>query len=378
VFATMSNVSTISDRSSKFRGTRSARGTFASNKGTSSSTPNPLVSSPVKNHKLEEMFIKPAKPADVFVDMEAAERSGTYGNSGSGNDSGSGNGNGNGNTNSKSNNSCSGACNCPHHGRRGSGAGLGYGLGQKMISSTSKRRSQKITLETLRGYPSGSCVSSAPPEYTNWDEKEAEDAGIPLMQTQSTAKNTAINLEAMKAFLNSPLFSNILKTLTIMTAVSLFAIALDAIVILLKAPSDEAQYMSDNAALILVVILSLLTILYSSFNIFLESRRPPEGLDTSNSKPLTVIFSEIIASVVWAQVLSITIYIYIWTYGCTAAGQQHLTRLWKMDVADHRFSGKMCRRQGAMVGLEVLLVLLLIFNVYTHLAQNFKFIRAVS
>ncbi|KAF9981394.1 hypothetical protein BGZ65_003999 [Modicella reniformis] len=233
--------------------------------------------------------------------------------------------------------------------------------------------------ETLRGYPTGQCASTSPPEHTSWDEKEDdEEGGLPLALTQSTAKNTAFNLEVMKAFLNSPLFSNFLKSLTIMAAVSLFAIALNAIVILLKTSDQQTQLSNDNAALIVIVILSLLTILYSCFTIFLESRRPPEGLDTSNSKPLRVIFSEIIASIIWAQMLSVTIYIYIWTYGCTAAGQNQLEQHWELNMADQRLTEMLCRRQGAMVGLELLLVLLLIFNFYTHLAQNFKFIRAVS
>jgi len=80
--------------------------------------------------------------------------------------------------------------------------------------------------------------------------------------------------------------------------------------------------------------------------------------------------------------LSVTIYIYIWTYGCTEAGQQQLERLWQhngtLAMADSRLTERLCRRQGAMVGLELLLVVLLIFNFYTHLALNFKFIRAVS
>ncbi|KAF9902567.1 hypothetical protein EC991_004778 [Linnemannia zychae] len=243
--------------------------------------------------------------------------------------------------------------------------------------SLSKRRNQKESMELMRGYPTGQCLSSDPPESTNWDEKDAE---LPLTQGYGVTKNTAFNLDAIKGFLNSPLFSNFLKSLTVMAAVSLFAIALDAIIILVKA-SDNNQSMSlsnDNAALVVTVILSLLTIAYSCFTIFLESRRPPEGLDTSNSKPFIVIFSEIIASIVWAQILSITIYIYIWTYGCTQAGAEQLTRLWKQDMPDHRLMDRLCRRQGAMVGLELLLVLLIIFNFYTHLAQNFKFIRAVS
>lgn len=232
-------------------------------------------------------------------------------------------------------------------------------------------------MELMRGYPTGQCLSTEPPESTNWDEKDAE---LPLTQGYGVAKNTAFNLDAIKGFLNSPLFSNFLKSLTVMAAVSLFAIALDAIIILVKASNDNPsmRISNDNAALIITVILSLLTIAYSCFTIFLESRRPPEGLDTSNSKPLIVIFSEIIASIVWAQLLSITIYIYIWTYGCTEAGAEQLSRLWKQDMPDHHLIDRLCRRQGAMVGLELLLVMLIIFNFYTHLAQNFKFIRAVS
>lgn len=232
-------------------------------------------------------------------------------------------------------------------------------------------------MELMRGYPTGQCLSAEPPESTNWDEKDAE---LPLTQEYDVAKNTAFNLDAIKGFLSSPLFSNFLKSLTVMAAVSLFAIALDAIVILVKASNTNPSMIlsNDNAALIITVILSVLTIAYSCFTIFLESRRPPEGLDTSNSKPLIVIFSEIIASIIWAQVLSITIYIYIWTYGCTEAGAEQLARLWKQDMPDQHLTDRLCRRQGAMVGLELLLVMLIIFNFYTHLAQNFKFIRAVS
>ncbi|KAG0379400.1 hypothetical protein BGX24_000565 [Mortierella sp. AD032] len=229
----------------------------------------------------------------------------------------------------------------------------------------------------FKRYPTGQCLSTEPPESTNWDEKDAE---LPLTQGYGVTKNTAFNLDAIKGFLSSPLFSNFLKSLTIMAAVSLFAIALDAIIILVKT-SNNNQNMSlsnDNAALIVTMILSLLTIAYSCFTIFLESRRPPEGLDTSNSKPLFVIVSEIIASIIWSQVLSITIYIYVWTYGCTKAGAEQLTRLWKQDMPDPHLTDRLCRRQGAMVGLELLLVMLIIFNFYTHLAQNFKFIRAVS
>lgn len=232
-------------------------------------------------------------------------------------------------------------------------------------------------MEASRGYPTGQCISADPPIDTNWDEKEVEEL-LPEKQQQGLfANNTAFNLKALKNFLNSPLFSNLLKSLTIMASVSLFAIALDAIVILLKTPDQQTQLSNDNASLIVTVILSILTILYSCFTIFLESRRPPEGLDTSNSKPLIVIFSEIVASIVWAQVLSVAIYIYIWTYGCTEAGQKQLDRLWKLEVADRQLTDRLCRRQGAMVGLELLLVLLLIFNFYTHLEINFRFARSM-
>ncbi|KAG0030811.1 hypothetical protein BGZ81_002169 [Podila clonocystis] len=233
-------------------------------------------------------------------------------------------------------------------------------------------------MEASRGYPTGQCISTDPPTETNWDEKEVEEL-LSEKQQQGFffANNTAFNLKSLKNFLNSPLFSNLLKSLTIMASVSLFAIALDAIVILLKTPDQQAQLSNDNAALIVTVILSILTILYSCFTIFLESRRPPEGLDTSNSKPLIVVFSEIVASIVWAQVLSVTIYIYIWTYGCTDAGQRELDSSWKLEVADRHLTDRLCRRQGAMVGLELLLVLLLIFNFYTHLEINFRFARSM-
>ncbi|KAF9426655.1 hypothetical protein BGZ94_006211 [Podila epigama] len=248
--------------------------------------------------------------------------------------------------------------------------------GGRLGLSLSKRRNQKESLEVRRGYPTGQCISTDPPEETNWDEKEITDP--PLEKQGFFAKNTAFNWEALKMFLNSPLFSNLLKSLTIMAAVSLFAIALDAIVILVKNPTDQKGHPSnDNAALIVTVILSILTILYSCFTIFLESRRPPEGLDTSRSKPLIVIFSEIVASIVWSQVLSITIYIYIWTYGCTDAGQRYIDSLLNPDMVNQQLTARLCRRQGAMVGLELLLIILLIFNFYTHLEINFRFARSM-
>ncbi|KAF9959134.1 hypothetical protein BGZ72_010263 [Mortierella alpina] len=201
-------------------------------------------------------------------------------------------------------------------------------------------------------------------------------------------------------FLNSPLFSNILKILTVLAAVSLFAIALDALLILQKASAlalslegeHQQRVLFDSASLIITVTLSVLTVIYSCFTIMLESRRQPEGLDnTSTSKPLIVIFTEIIASIVWAQVLSVTIYIYHWTFGCVMTttltagdmdsdGKARSWWLWNQEglLSDPHLTDRLCRRQGSMVGLELLLVLLLIFNFYTHLAQNFRFIRAVS
>ncbi|KAF9309632.1 hypothetical protein BG003_009532 [Podila horticola] len=277
----------------------------------------------------------------------------------------------NDNSSSINNKTSTCTCTCPQHqpSRASTGGRLGI--------SVSKRRNRKESMEASRGYPTGQCISADPPIDTNWDEKEVEEL-LPEKQQQGLfANNTAFNLKALKNFLNSPLFSNLLKSLTIMASVSLFAIALDAIVILLKTPDQQTQLSNDNASLIVTVILSILTILYSCFTIFLESRRPPEGLDTSNSKPLIVIFSEIVASIVWAQVLSVAIYIYIWTYGCTEAGQKQLDRLWKLEVADRQLTDRLCRRQGAMVGLELLLVLLLIFNFYTHLEINFRFARSM-
>ncbi|KAF9279997.1 hypothetical protein BGZ68_007564 [Mortierella alpina] len=362
VFATMSNVSTVSER----LGRRLQSSVGPASPG--SPSPDSSITSPTEAavgagamsslkrfpQKLDEMFR--SKPTSAGAQGTTAT-SGETANDPNGK------------------NACT--CTCPQHrykqptfSTRGGRLGL----------SASKRRNQKESLELMRGYPTGQCVSSSPPEHTNWDEKSSEDLS---QANQSTAKNTAFNLDAFKMFLNSPLFSNILKSLTVMAAVSLFAIALDAIIILVNTPDEHTRLSTnDNAALVITVILSVLTIAYSCFTIFLESRRPPEGLDTSNSKPLFVIFSEIIASVVWAQVLSVTIYIYIWTYGCTEAGQRQLERLWqhngKLALADSHLTERLCRRQGAMVGLELLLVLLLIFNFYTHLALNFKFIRAVS
>ncbi|KAF9434092.1 hypothetical protein BGZ76_008554 [Entomortierella beljakovae] len=268
-------------------------------------------------------------------------------------------------------------CTCTQHRRAGSDGRL------SLSSASFKKRKEKELRESRRGYPTGQCISTTtPPEGTNWDEKDSD-----LLQThpRNTTKNTAFNLEALKAFLNSPLFSNFLKSYTIMASASLFAISLSSLILAKNAQDDNQQQQqhsdqlsNGNAALIVIVTLSLMTILYSCFTIFLESRRPPEGLDSSNSKPLIVIFSEIIASIIWSQLLGITIYIYIWTYGCTTESRIQIQTIWKLNQADNELTDKLCRRQAAMVGLELLLVLLLIFNFYTHLAQNFKFIRAVS
>ncbi|KAG9071151.1 hypothetical protein KI688_008694 [Linnemannia hyalina] len=364
VFATMSNVSTLSEMARKYHHNATSSSSFVSPTSTlptepqSAQSPDANVISSLRRfpQKLDEMF-KPRATGPI----NAISPTGSAGSHPS---------------TATATPICT--CTCPNHSpqqqqphspffKRGSRLGL----------SLSKRRNQKESMELMRGYPTGQCVSTDPPESTNWDEKDAE---LPLTQGYDVTRNTALNLDAIKGFLNSPLFSNFLKSLTIITAVSLFAIALDTIIILVKASNNNPTMTlsNDNAALIITTILSLLTIAYSCFTIFLESRRPPEGLDTSNSKPLFVIVSEIIASIVWSQVLSITIYIYIWTYGCTEAGAEQLKRMWNEDMPDHHLTDRLCRRQGAMVGLELLLVMLIIFNFYTHLAQNFKFIRAVS
>ncbi|KAF9920131.1 hypothetical protein FBU30_010072 [Linnemannia zychae] len=360
VFATMSNVSTLSELSKKYLpSVVSPTSTFPTEPQSAQSPDHSAISNLRRfPQKLDELF-KPRTTGHIT----SSSPTGSIASNAS--------------VVTTTPSTCT--CNCPHHALQQyqSPSTPFFKRSSRLGLSLSKRRNQKESLELMRGYPTGQCISSEPPESTNWDEKDAE---IPLTQGYGVAKNTAFNLDAIKGFLNSPLFSNFLKSLTVMAAVSLFAIALDAIVILVKASNNNPamKLSNDNAALIITVILSLLTIAYSCFTIFLESRRPPEGLDTSNSKPLIVIFSEIIASIIWAQVLSITIYIYIWTYGCTAAGAEQLERLWRQDLPDHHLTERLCRRQGAMVGLELLLVLLIIFNFYTHLAQNFKFIRAVS
>ncbi|KAF9275438.1 hypothetical protein BGZ88_002328 [Linnemannia elongata] len=364
VFATMSNVSTLSDLARKYPHNATSSSSLISPTSTlpaepqSAQSPDANVISSLRRfpQKLDEIF-KPRTTGHITATSPTGS-AGSYPSA------------------ATATPTCT--CTCPNHSpQQQQSSSPFFKRGSRLGLSLSKRRNQKESMELMRGYPTGQCVSTEPPESTNWDEKDAE---LPLTQGYGVTKNTAFNLDAIKGFLNSPLFSNFLKSLTVMAAVSLFAIALDAIIILVKASNNNpAMTLSnDNAALIITVILSLLTIAYSCFTIFLESRRPPEGLDTSNSKPLIVIFSEIIASIVWAQVLSITIYIYIWTYGCTEAGAEQLARLWKQDMPDHHLTDRLCRRQGAMVGLELLLVMLIIFNFYTHLAQNFKFIRAVS
>ncbi|KAK3831415.1 MAG: hypothetical protein JOS17DRAFT_745276 [Linnemannia elongata] len=364
VFATMSNVSTLSQLARKYPPNATSSSSLISPTSTLPAEPQ-SVQSPDANvisslrrfpQKLDEIF-KPRTTGPIT----ATSPTGSSGSHPSA---------------ATATPTCT--CTCPNHSpQQQQSQSPFFKRGGRLGFSLSKRRNQKESMELMRGYPTGQCISTEPPESTNWDEKDAE---LPLTQGYGVTKNTAFNLDAIKGFLNSPLFSNFLKSLTVMAAVSLFAIALDAIIILVKASNDNPsmRLSNDNAALIITVILSLLTIAYSCFTIFLESRRPPEGLDTSNSKPLIVIFSEIIASIVWAQVLSITIYIYIWTYGCTEARAEQLSRLWKQEMPDHHLTDRLCRRQGAMVGLELLLVMLIIFNFYTHLAQNFKFIRAVS
>ncbi|KAF9917178.1 hypothetical protein BX616_001706 [Lobosporangium transversale] len=250
------------------------------------------------------------------------------------------------------------------------------------LSTRSKKRQQKYSLELARGYPTGECISSSgPPPVTIWDEKDPADV---LFQGRrlSISTNTAFNIEAFKMFLTSPLFSSILKSLIVLAATLLVIISIHAIIALhrdLTFEKDANPFSNATASLIITIILSVFTIVYSCFTIFLDSRRPPEGLDSSNSKPLTVIFSEILMSIFWAQVLSVTIYIYTWTFGCTMAGKRQLERVWHQNQSfpDHVVE-RLCRHEGAMLGLEIFLVMLLIFNFYTHLAQNFQFIRAVS
>ncbi|KAF9211356.1 hypothetical protein BGZ59_008204 [Podila verticillata] len=241
----------------------------------------------------------------------------------------------------------------------------------------SSGRSKK-PLDLIRGYPTGQCVSSAPPEATTWDEKDTlNDDPSPTRGLSFT--NTAINLRNLKTFLlSSPMFSIIVKILIIVAAISLFAISFDAVLILAninKGPRWVISFTNDKAALIVTMVLSALTVAYSCFTIFLETRRSPAGIDSTKSKPLPVIFSEILVSIVWAQVLSVSIYIYMWTFRCGSEGD--FEELWlnpekeSVDLIQSTAS-RLCRRQGAMVGLELFLVMLLIFNFYTHLRQNFK------
>ncbi|KAG0020265.1 hypothetical protein BGZ82_011640, partial [Podila clonocystis] len=254
------------------------------------------------------------------------------------------------------------------------------GLSLKDASSSGRSKKKRRSLELVRGYPTGQCVSSAPPEATNWDEKDTDLDADPSPTRGLSFTNTAINLRNLKTFLlSSPMFSIIVKILIIVAAISLFAISFDAVLILANIKSGPRwviSFTNDKAALIVTMVLSVLTVAYSCFTIFLETRRSPAGIDsTSKSKPLPVIFSEIMVSIVWAQVLSVSIYIYMWTFRC--GSEDDFEELWS-DLAKESIdliqstAGRLCRRQGAMVGLELILVLLLIFNFYTHLRQNFK------
>ncbi|KAI8356812.1 hypothetical protein B0O80DRAFT_496558 [Mortierella sp. GBAus27b] len=265
------------------------------------------------------------------------------------------------------------SCSCSQYGNPQHSSG-------PRLSTSSRKRAYKHSLELMRGYPTGQCLSSSnPPPNTTWDERDLEDALLIQERRFTLGKNTAFNIEAVKMFLNSPLFANILKSLTVMTALSLFAMSLSSIIIIQKevAQGDPTPLSNADTSFIVTLVLSVLTVAYCCFTIFRESRRLPEGLDSSSSKPLIVIFAEIMTSIIWAQVLSVTIYIYIWTFGCTAKGKGQLSRIWGQDEPP-AVAARLCSRGGTMVGLEVLLVLLLIFNFYTHLAQNFRFIRAVS
>ncbi|KAF9357764.1 hypothetical protein BGX26_003115 [Mortierella sp. AD094] len=269
-------------------------------------------------------------------------------------------------------------CKCPKHRSFGH-----HRPSMSDLSNKSKRQFQKQSIELTRGYPTGQCVSSLePPPKTTWDEMDFCDPSI-REHRLSIRTNTAINAENFKMFLNSPLFSTILKCLTIIVSALLVATALDAILTLHNGLDQEDASSASKATttLIFTLVLSILTIIYSCFTVILESRRPPEGMDTSYSKPLIVIFSEIIASIVWAQVMSVTVYIYIWTFGCTSDEEKLSMRLWKqsgMSSVQNQVVERVCHRVGAMVGLEALLVLLLILNFYTHLAHNFRFIHDIA
>ncbi|KAG0004680.1 hypothetical protein BGZ79_008428 [Entomortierella chlamydospora] len=269
-------------------------------------------------------------------------------------------------------------CKCPKHGSFGHSHPSMSG-----VSIKSKKQLQKQSIELTRGYPTGQCVSSLePPPKTAWDEMDLCDSSI-REHRSSIKTNTAINAENFKMFLNSPLFSTILKSLTIVVSILLFATALGATLTLHNGFDQEDADSTSNATttLILTLVLSTFIIIYSCFTTIAESRRLPEGMDTSYSKPLIVIFSEVIASIVWAQVMSVTIYVYIWTFGCTLAEEKLSMRLWKqseMSSAQNQVMERVCHRVGAMIGLEASLVLLLIFNFYTHLAHNFRFIHDIA
>ncbi|KAF9202485.1 hypothetical protein BGZ49_007358 [Haplosporangium sp. Z 27] len=190
-------------------------------------------------------------------------------------------------------------CNCHRHGpldrRR---------LSVSSLSVRSKKQYLKQFAGLSRGYPTGQCVSSLePPPWNPWNDMDTGDLLI-REHRSSIRTNTAINLESFKMFLNSLLFTTIIKCLTVVILALLAAITYDAITILHRSLNQEA-YPTSNAIITLTftLALSILTIVYFCYTIILESKRPPEGMHTSYSKPLIVIFSEIITSIVWAQVL---------------------------------------------------------------------------
>ncbi|KAF9437989.1 hypothetical protein BGZ76_010276 [Entomortierella beljakovae] len=97
------------------------------------------------------------------------------------------------------------------------------------LSVGSKRHYQKLSLELGRGYPSGQCVSSLdPPPNTTWDERSSDNS---LVQgaLSSIKTNTAFNFGSFKMFLNSLMFSNIVKCLIVVVSGLIFATALDTI-----------------------------------------------------------------------------------------------------------------------------------------------------
>ncbi|KAG0202644.1 hypothetical protein BGX28_004904 [Mortierella sp. GBA30] len=389
VFATMSNVSTMSERLSQIH--HHYHATSSSSEATSEASVYDMTGGSYAMEPLNNTRVRTGSRgftrqnlADLFrTSSHGAERRNSSFSSPAASIEG-------GITMEKDITVC--ICRCPQH-----RLSPHHRLSRVGPSSTmSHKRLHKHSVQLTRGYPTGRCLSSAePPKETTWDERDDDPEDLVLLSRRDKFwTNTAINLKSFKMFLNSPLFSSILKILTVLAAVSLFAVALDAFLILHKAASltsseegEQQHVLYDNATLIITLVLSVLTVIYSCITIVVESRRQPEGLDnTSSSKPLIVIFSEIIASIVWAQVLSVTIYIYHWTFGCSmsmsiVSSDARSWWLWNQDgllMTDPHLTERLCGRQGSMVGLELLLVLLLIFNFYTHLAQNFQFIRAVS